>query len=133
MPIAMLVIDSNRRIQMANQSFFNMFKIERSNSEGKSLFELGGGCWNISSLSTMLETVLVQRTPFHDLEIEQDFPGVGHKDMVLHATATRLMGSDTTALLAIEDVTARKQTADQLRHTEASCSRETEARRVAEK
>jgi two-component system, chemotaxis family, CheB/CheR fusion protein len=121
MPIAMLIIDSNRRVQTANQAFFNMFKTEQSDIEGKSMFELAGGLWNISSLSTMLETVLVQGTSFHDLEIQQDFPRIGHKDMVLHATATRLIGSGTgtaTALLAIEDVTARRQAADQLRQTE---------------
>src|SRR5262249_2336269 len=117
MPIPMLVISSDRRVQMVNESFCNMFKSERSKTEGKSLFELDDGQSHIPSLITMLETVLVQGTAFHDLEIEQDFPRIGHRDMVLHATATRLAGSDTrAALLAIEDLTARKQTADQLRH-----------------
>ena len=119
MPIPMLVISSDRRVQMANDSFCNMFKTERSETEGKSLFELSGGKWRIPSLMTILEAVHVQGTPFHDLEIGQDFPGIGHKDMVLHATATRLAGSDArAALLIIDDVTARKRTADQLRHVE---------------
>jgi PAS domain S-box-containing protein len=121
MPIPMLVISSDRRVQMANDSFCSMFKAEHSETDGKFLFELGGGQWaQLPSLITMIETVLVQGTPFHDVEIEQDFPGIGHKSMVLQATATRLTGSDTrAALLAIEDLTARKQTADKLRHTEA--------------
>ncbi len=39
--------------------------------------------------------------------------------MLLHATSTRLTGAGTnTALLAIEDLTVRKQTADQLRDAE---------------
>jgi two-component system CheB/CheR fusion protein len=121
MPIAMLIIDANRRIQMANQAFVNMFNIQLSDIQGKSIFELDGGLWNISSVSAMLETVLVQGTPVRDLEIEQDFPRAGHKDMVLHATATRLIGSGNgtaTALIAIEDVTMRRQAADQLRYTE---------------
>jgi two-component system CheB/CheR fusion protein len=105
MPTAMLVIDSNRCVQLANQAFANMFEIEPSDIQGKSMFELDGGVWNISTLSTMLESVLVQGTPFRDLEIEQDFPRVGHKDMVLHATATRFIdnadAAEVTALFII--------------------------------
>jgi two-component system CheB/CheR fusion protein len=120
MPIPMLVISVDRRVQMANDSFCNMFRIDRQETEGKSLYELGGGQWHIPSLKTVLDSVLIQGTPTHDLEIEQDFPRVGHKEMLLQATVTRLSGSGArTALLAIEDFTTRKQTTDQLRTTEA--------------
>ena len=61
----------------------------------------------------------IEGVPFHDFDFERDFPRIGHRYMTLHATATRLTGAGSnTALLAIEDFTARKEAADQLRHTE---------------
>jgi len=121
MPVPSLMIGFDRRVQMANQAFSDTFKCERSETEGKTVFQLGGGQWNIPSLIAALDELFNRSMPFHGLAISQDFPEVGHKDLLLQATATRL--SDTpetnTALLAIDDLTARKQADDQLRHVEA--------------
>ncbi len=119
MPNPILVIASDLRIQVANRSYCRLFQVEPSETEGRLLSELSDGSWNIPSLLEKLETVLRTGIAFLDFEIEQDFPRTGRKSMVLHATATRLAGAGTnTALLAIEDFTARKRIADQLRHTE---------------
>src|SRR4029079_12996055 len=83
-PVAMLLIDSRRRIQMANESFHALFKIEPGQLEGKLLAELAGTQWSIPTLATILETVLIQGKPIRDFEIEQNFPRVGHKNLNLH-------------------------------------------------
>ena len=119
MPTPILVISSDMRVQAANDSFYNMFQVEPAGTEGRLLSELCDGNWNIPPLLAVLETVLNEGVPFHDFDVERDFPRVGHRYMTLHATATRLTGAGSnTALLAIEDFTARKEAADQLRHTE---------------
>ncbi len=113
-PVAMLLLDYRRRIQMANESFYSLFKFEDGQVEGKLLTELADEQWNIPTLETILESVLVQGKPFRDLAIEQSFPRVGNKDLNLHATAVRLNRSEAmSALLTIEDRTWKKQTAAQ--------------------
>jgi len=119
MPNPILVIAFDWRVQGANDAFCSMFQVERSEAEGRFLSELCGGHWSIPSLMENVATVFREGVPFHDFEIEHDFPRIGRIDMILHATATRLAGAGTnTALLAIEDLTARKRTAEQLRQTE---------------
>jgi two-component system CheB/CheR fusion protein len=119
MPTPVLVISSDWRVQSTNESFFRMFHVGREETEGKLLSELCEGHWNIPSLLAALGSVLKEGVAFHDFELEREFPRIGYKDMVLHATATRFTGAGTnTALLTIEDATARKQAAEALRETE---------------
>ena len=118
-PTPILVVTSDRRVQIANRSFCETFQAERSETEGKFLSELGVGQWAVPSLLAMLEAVLGQDTQFNDFEIELDFPRIGHKSLVLNARRTYLVGSATqAALLAIEDFTARKEIARQLKSAE---------------
>jgi two-component system, chemotaxis family, CheB/CheR fusion protein len=120
MPTAMLVLTSDRRVQIANRAFYSLFQMEPSEVEGKYLLELSNGRWNIPSFTAALDEVFEQATPFHDFEVEHDFPRVGHKSVMLHATATRLASSGlNVALLAFEDLTARKRTAALLQSAEA--------------
>jgi two-component system, chemotaxis family, CheB/CheR fusion protein len=119
MPIPILVVASDRRVQTANDSFCEMSRLERTEVEGKFLSELGHGEWNIPSLLTMLEAVLTQGARFQDFEVEYDFPSLGRKAMVLNARRTYMAESGTqAALIAIEDFTVRKQTALQLKGAE---------------
>jgi two-component system CheB/CheR fusion protein len=119
MPNAIVVVGSDLRVQGVNDSYCRMFQVDPVEAEGKLLSELCDGSWDIASLREKLEAVLRTGTAFTDVEVEGNFPRVGFKSMALHATATRLTGAGTnTALLAIEDLTARKRAADQLRHAE---------------
>ena len=119
MPNPILAITSDWRIQVANRAYYHMFQVEPSETEGMAFSELCEGSWNIPTLVGKLEAVLREETAIVDFEIEHDFPRVGHKNMVLHATATRLTGAGaSTALLAIDDHTARLRAADQLHHAE---------------
>jgi PAS domain S-box-containing protein len=118
-PSPVLVITADRRVQVANESFYETFRSEQSETEGKFISELGDGQWNIPSLLGLLEAVLNQGTTFKDFEIELDLPRVGHKSLVISARRTYLAGSATqAALFAIEDATARKEIASELRSSE---------------
>jgi len=119
MPIPILVIASDRRVQAANDSFCATSQIERSKIEGRFLSELADGEWNIPALLTMLEAVLTQGARFQDFEIEHDFLRIGHRSLVVNARATYMARSETqAALLAFEDFTVRKRAADQLKRAE---------------
>ena len=119
MPTPILVIGSDSRVHLANTAYYRLFLTEASDTEGRLLTDLCDGSWNIPSLLGRLEAVLRSGDAFADFEVEHEFSRVGPKQLVISATATRLTGAGTnTALVAIEDLTARKRIADQLHRTE---------------
>ncbi len=51
---ALLVLDEQMRVVTANRRFYERFDTDREEIEGKSLFELGNGQWNIPELRRLL-------------------------------------------------------------------------------
>ena len=50
-----LILDSNLRVQRANEAFYSTFKVSPSESEGRTVFELDHGHWDIPKLRQLLE------------------------------------------------------------------------------
>ena len=114
-----LVLDKNLRIKTANRSFYRQFHVSREETEGRHIYELGNGQWNIPRLRTLLEEVLIQNHSFQNFDMEDDFPVIGKKIMLLNATRFEAVNSQSELiLLAIEDITQRKQMEDELRQSE---------------
>ena len=106
----LLVLDGDLRIISANDSFYRTFKVLRRWTEGRLLFEIGKRQWDIPRLRELLENILIKDQHFQDFEVEQDFPKIGRRTMLLNArrlTGGR-EGKHILILLAIEDITARK-------------------------
>ncbi|WP_285009562.1 PAS domain-containing protein [Pedobacter faecalis] len=102
----LLVLDSGYRVISANDFFLKTFKVEKRETEGKSLYELGNGQWNITRLKELLERILPTNNPVLDFEVEHDFPHIGRKLMLLNAHRVELEGTyKDRILLAIEDIT----------------------------
>jgi len=98
------------RVVTANRRFFDHFGTDREETEGKSLFELGNGQWNIPELRRLLEETTEQRQAFEGYPVEHRFPKIGLRKMLLNGR--HLREEDPTQnkiLLAIEDVTDRQQ------------------------
>ncbi|HKI38309.1 MAG TPA: PAS domain S-box protein [Gemmataceae bacterium] len=105
-----LVLDKSLRVKTANRSFYRTFHVTQEETEGHYLYELGNGQWNIPGLLTLLEGVLSNSHPIHDFGVEHDFPAIGKKIMLLNARRFESVDSQPDLiLLAIEDVTERKQ------------------------
>jgi chemotaxis protein methyltransferase CheR len=67
---------------------------------------LGGGQWNIPRLRQLLEEILPKDSHFRDFEVEQHFPSIGPKKMLLNARRLNFeKDNQQMILLAIEDVT----------------------------
>jgi two-component sensor histidine kinase len=105
----LLVLDGGLRVIAASRSFYNIFQVDPEDTEGRHVYALGGGQWNIPALRTLLEKILPEQTVMEGFEVDADFPGIGHRTMLLNSRKVFYEGhASTTLLLAFEDVTERR-------------------------
>ena len=113
----LLVLDRDLRVVAASRSFYVTFDVSRQDTQGRLLYDLGDGQWNIPALKALLEQILPQQTVLEDYEVEHDFPHIGRRTMLLNARRVfNEQEADTTLLLAIEDVTGRRAIERDLAH-----------------
>ena len=109
----LLVLDPDLRVIAASRSFYRTFAVTPRKTEGQLVFELGDGQWNIPSLRALLEDIIPKRRTVEAYEVEHEFPSIGRRVMLLNARRVfDEHGSASAILLAIEDVTRRRE-ADQ--------------------
>lgn len=114
-----VVLDTNLRVKSANRSFYQNYHVTPEETQGRFIYELGNGQWNIPRLRTLLDEVLSNHHPVHDFDVEHDFPAIGKRMMLLNAQRFESVdGQSDLILLAIEDITERKRTEAALRQTE---------------
>jgi chemotaxis protein methyltransferase CheR len=103
-----VVLDQDLRVVAANRSFYLTFKGNAENTEGKLLYELGNGEWDIPKLRVLLEKIIPEHGVMENYEVEHDFPDIGRRTMCLNARQVFYeVGAHTTILLGIEDITER--------------------------
>jgi two-component sensor histidine kinase len=108
-PEPFLVLDESFRVLAASRSFYDIFQVDRAGTQGRLLFALGDGQWNIPALRHLLETIVPDRVAMDNFEVEHDFPGIGHRIMLLNARKVLYAESAAiTILLAFRDVTERR-------------------------
>ncbi|MFN8440166.1 MAG: CheR family methyltransferase [Caldilineaceae bacterium] len=105
-PDALLVLDPALRVQMANDAFYETFQVKRETTEGRLVYELGNGQWNIPALRTLLEDILPDNKVFLGYEVEHTFEQLGRRVMLVNG---RRLDHVQLILLAITDITERKQ------------------------
>lgn len=106
---SLLVLDSSRRVIMANRSFYETFQISKKETELLLLDNLSNGQWNIPKLHELLDQVLSNQKPVNNFLVEHNFPKIGHKVMQLNAREIHDTSQESKLiLLAIEDITERK-------------------------
>ena len=106
-----VILDEDLRVIAANETFYRVFDVPVKDTEGKLIYELGDGQWNISALKKLLKDILSKDTFFKGFEVKHEFPKIGCKIMLLNARRIHQNGSGMKAtlkpiiLLAIEDIT----------------------------
>jgi len=110
-PDALLVMDTNLRVQTANDSFYTTFQVEPAATEGRLVYELGNNQWDIPELRTLLENILPENHVFVGYEVDHEFDTIGRRTMLLNG---RQLDHAQLILLAITDITARKQAEEAL-------------------
>lgn len=110
-----LILDRNIRIKSANESFCKMFQVKEDDITGVSLYKLGNNQWNIPRLRELLEDIVPKNNHFHDFEVEQTFPVIGPKTMLLNAhRIVQESKNEELIILTIADITEVKRLAIEL-------------------
>src|SRR3954454_11639578 len=72
-----VVLDKGLRVRTANAAFYRDFHTSKEETEGRLLYELGDGQWDIPCLRALLPQVLSDSRPVEDFEVEHAFPTIG--------------------------------------------------------
>jgi two-component sensor histidine kinase len=104
-----LVLDKDLRVIAASRSFYAAFKVSPKDTNGRLLYALGDGQWDIPKLRVLLEKIIPEQGVMEGYEVEHEFPGLGSRTMRLNARQVFYEGgAGTTVLLGMEDITERR-------------------------
>ena len=114
----LVILNQNLQVLKANKTFYETFQSSQHETEGRLIYDLGNGQWNIPKLRELLENILPAHSTFRDFEVTHEFDRVGRKVMLLNASEIfNPHAQARTILLAIEDATDRKQAEEALQAT----------------
>jgi chemotaxis protein methyltransferase CheR len=106
----LIVLDKDLRVVAASRSFYQTFRVNRQETHGRLLYALGDGQWDIPALRALLEKIAPEHDVMDGYEVEHEFPEIGKRIMLLNARKVFYEGDNhTTILLAIEDITQRRE------------------------
>ncbi|SKB39666.1 sensor histidine kinase [Daejeonella lutea] len=108
---SLVVLDKEMKVLSVNEHFCKFFKLKSKEIIGQVLFSIGdNGQWDIPELKDLLLKILPHNNPFEGFELENEFPRIGRKLLVLNARQVMLKGKyQERILLAIEDITERRE------------------------
>ncbi len=119
-PDPMLILNSDLFIQTCSEAFYRTFSVTATESEGRLIYDLGNGQWNIPRLHHLLGDILPRNSVFNDLEITHEFASIGRRTMLLNArTMSETADQPARILLGIHDITERSQMQEALRASHA--------------
>jgi PAS domain-containing protein len=95
----LVVLDRDLRVIAASRSFYRTFAVEPRNTQGRKLYMLGDGQWNIPALRTVLEDIIPRHRTVEGYEVEHEFPTIGRRVMLLNARQVFDKDGEGSALL----------------------------------
>jgi two-component sensor histidine kinase len=105
----LIVLDRNLRVVAASRSFYRIFQKEPADTLGRPFLTTG----ERDELRRLLEDVISGNKIIEAYEVELVLPTIGRRRMLLNARLVLDQKSaDTTLLVALEDVTARREAED---------------------
>ena len=110
----LIVLDGDLRVVSASQAFYRTFHTSSQLTLGKYLYALGNRQWDIPALRELLEKVSSGDKSFDDFVVEQEFPSIGHRKILLNARSIKEKeGKARLILLAVEDMTGRSSSTEE--------------------
>jgi signal transduction histidine kinase len=104
----LLILDGQMRIKWANESFYANFRLQPEETEGRVLYELDEGQWNMREVRELIDMSIHARSRVTDYTFVQHSKGVGRRVLNLNAsTVFSKRGEPHFVLLSIQDITER--------------------------
>lgn len=113
----LLALDQSLRIVTANTPFYSTFGLTEDDVIGVPLYEIGGGSWHFPQIRDWLSS---GDSFLEGLEVEVHFGTAGRKALALNVRRVPGDGPARLVLIAMEDVSARRNAERALRETQAS-------------
>ena len=111
----LLVLTQDLKVKNANPAFYKHFKVQKEETVGQLLFDLGNGQWNIETLRTQLIKVLPENERIDGFEVDHHFENLGRRIMRINA---RRIDHLQLVLLDIMDITKQKAYESELKSTD---------------
>jgi len=127
----LLILDNDLRVKRATNGFYNKFKTTEKETDGRYLYELSNGQWDIPRLRELLEKILPEKKELEDFEVTQVFSQLGKRSMCLNARQIENINGEQLILLAIEDITYKKKVEEGLAEAERLLSESRERLKFA--
>jgi two-component system cell cycle sensor histidine kinase PleC len=106
----LISLDQDLRVVTVSRSFYDFFKVNPEETVGQLIYDLGNKQWDIPKLRELLENILPKKVSFDNYEVEHNFSTIGRRIMLLNARQIkRVWGKERIILLAIEDITERRE------------------------
>lgn len=106
----LVVLDGDLRVDTANHAFYRTFEVDRAETEGRLIYDLGNGQWDIPKLRELLEDILPSDATVDDFRVEHEFEQIGRRVIILNARRMERAERADTILLAIDDITEQEHT-----------------------
>ena len=87
----LVVLDADLKIRRATNSFYETFQVSREETEGRYLYSIGNGQWNVPRLRELITEALFRDIHFQDFELEHVFPHIGKRTVRLNGRRIALM------------------------------------------
>ncbi|WP_175414930.1 ATP-binding protein [Nibricoccus aquaticus] len=109
----LIVLTEDLRVASANRAFHTLFNTDESLVAGRRFAEICDRQWNVPELLRALEDVVPKQKAVEGFEVSVNLPKKGRRLFEINASKLYRAGNHTTmTLVAIEDVTARKDLDD---------------------
>lgn len=107
----LLVLDADLHVLMANRSFYETYEVSEAAVQGRLLFEVADGQWDVSVLHEVLLRVLPEDLEIRDVEVRAELEGLGERVMLVNARqlSSDEMGERALMLLSLDDVTRQEE------------------------
>ncbi|WP_167855241.1 chemotaxis protein CheB [Hymenobacter wooponensis] len=101
----LLALDRDLRVLTVSKAFSTLFRVDGETIKGESINTFGGGAWSQPDLHRRLLKLLNNEArEFDNLEMEADFPEIGHQRVRLYGRRISSQGSKTDRILLSVEV-----------------------------
>ena len=104
-----VVLNADLRVIVASRSFYEKFQVNQEETQGRLLYDIGNGQWNISALKHFLQHIISGHEVMTEYKIAHNFLTIGWRTMMLSAREVIYDGNQRKhLLLTIVDISERE-------------------------